>query len=200
VAEDIARIFIAIELPVDVVRGLDGTISLLRERVATPNIKWVAAGNIHVTLKFLGDVPGARIDEIERRLEPICAATPPMRLSVAGLGAFPSARAPRVVWAGLQGDIELLSSLARSVDAALVTLGYPAESRPFTPHLTLARVRQEASGDVRARLGDVVLRTRMAQPLPFQAGSASIMRSQLTPRGAVYNRLAHLPFGPIPGQ
>jgi len=200
VAEDVARVFIAIELPGDVVRGLDGTISLLRERVATPDIKWVTSGNIHVTLKFLGDVPGARIDAIGRSLEPVCAATPPMRLSVAGLGAFPSPRAPRVVWAGLQGDIELLSSLARSVDAALVTLGYPAESRPFTPHLTLARVRQEASGDVRARLGDIILRTRMAQPLPFQAGSASIMRSQLMPRGAVYSRLARLPFGPSPCQ
>ena len=199
-AEDVARVFIAIELPGDVVRGLDGTISLLRERVATPDIKWVTSGNIHVTLKFLGDVPGARIDAIGRSLEPVCAATPPMRLSVAGLGAFPSPRAPRVVWAGLQGDIELLSSLARSVDAALVTLGYPAESRPFTPHLTLARVRQEASGDVRARLGDIILRTRMAQPLPFQAGSASIMRSQLMPRGAVYSRLARLPFGPSPCQ
>ena len=199
-AEDIARIFIAIELPVDVVRGLDGTISLLRERVETPDIKWVTAGNIHVTLKFLGDVPRARIDEIGRSLEPICAATPPMRLSVAGLGAFPSARAPRVVWAGLEGDTEPLSSLAHNVDAALVALGYPAESRPFTPHLTLARVRQEASGDVRARLGEVILRTRMSQSLPFQAGSASIMRSQLMPRGAVYSRLAHLRFGPLPGQ
>jgi len=200
VAEDIARIFIAIELPVDVVRGLDGTISLLRERLVNPDIKWVAAGNIHVTLKFIGDVPRAGIDKIERSLQPICAATPPMLLSVAGLGAFPSARAPRVVWAGLQGDIELLSSLARGMDAALVALGYPAESRPFTPHLTLARVRQEASDDMRAKLGDVILRTRLAHPLPFQAGSASIMRSQLTPRGAVYSRLARLPFGPSPGQ
>jgi len=200
VAEDIARIFIAIELPVDVARGLDRTILLLRERVAAPDIKWVTAGNIHVTLKFLGDVPRARIEEIGRSLEPICAAAPLMRLSVAGLGAFPSPRAPRVVWAGLQGDIEPLSSLARSVDGALVALGYPGESRPFTPHLTLARVRQEATGDVRSRLADVLLRARMSQPLPFQADSASIMRSQLTPRGAVYSRLAHLPFGSSPDQ
>lgn len=198
--EDVVRTFIAIELPDDLVRSLGRSISLLRERVTTRDIKWVSAGSIHVTLKFLGDVAAAKVDEIRCRLEPICAATQPMQLSVAGLGAFPSIRAPRVVWAGLEGDLEPLSSLARTMDAALATLGYTAENRPFTPHLTLARVRQEATGDERATLGAAILRTPSAQRLSFQAGSASVMRSLLTPGGAVYSRLALLPFGPRSGQ
>jgi 2'-5' RNA ligase len=198
VAEDSVRTFIAIELPEAVTRGLARTILELRERVATPDIKWVSAGSIHVTLKFLGDVPAARISGITGVLADVCGSAVPLRLHVAALGAFPSARQPRVVWAGLAGDVEPLAALARAVDGALSRIGFAPESRGFTPHLTLGRVRQEAPTRVKAALGEAIETSSAPRSLSFEAIAASVMRSQLSPRGAVYTRLALLPFGVRP--
>jgi len=194
-AEPMIRTFIAIELPDHVKRGLGRTITMCKEQVATRSVKWVAVDSIHVTLKFLGDVPASRIEDIRRALGPLCEAAAPMRLTVAGLGAFPSPAAPRILWAGLGGDLEPLSALAQEIDEALVALCFPAEHRPFAPHLTLARLREDATAGTRALLGSMVTRSRPPQPLSFDASSASIMRSQLTPQGPIYSRLAELPFG-----
>jgi len=194
--EDSVRTFIAIELPEEVTRALARTIMELRARVATPDIKWVAAGSVHVTLKFLGDVPVARISEMSATLSDVCAATTPMRLHVAALGAFPSTRQPRVLWVGLGGDVEALTTLARTIDESLTRIGFAPESRSFAPHLTLARLRQEASPRVKAALGEAITSARSPHPVGFEAIAASVMRSQLSPRGAVYTRLALLPFHP----
>ncbi len=194
-AESMMRTFIAIELPDNVKRGLGKTITTCKEQVASRSVKWVAVDSIHVTLKFLGDVPASRIEDIRRALGPLCEGAPPMRLTVAGLGAFPSPTAPRVLWAGLEGDLGPLGALARKIDEALVDLGFPAENRPFAPHLTLARLREDATAGTRALLGSMVTQSRPAPPLPFDARSASVMRSQLTPQGPIYSRMAELPFG-----
>ncbi len=196
--EESVRTFIAIELPETITRELGSTISRLKARVDSPDIKWVSSASIHVTLKFLGDVPASRIDEIGQSLKSTCAAFSPMHLIVGSLGAFPSLLHPRIAWAGLDGDIETLCLLARRIDAALASLGYSPESRPFAPHLTLARVRQEASGRVRASLGEALASTAVQRVPSFDALSASVMRSQLTPRGAIYARLVPLPFTTAP--
>jgi len=189
------RSFVAIELPDDVARGLGRTVDCLRALIPGSDIKWVASGNIHVTLKFLGDVRIDRLEEVQRALEMVCAAASPMQLTIEELGAFPSPRAPRIIWAGLKGDIEQLASLARAIDEALEPLGFARESRPFTPHLTLARVRDEASHGTRAALSDALAGASVTGNLAVEAVAASLMESQLTPRGAVYSRVAHLPMG-----
>lgn len=194
--EENVRTFIAIELPEHVTRGLARTILDLRERIVTPDIKWVSAGGIHVTLKFLGDVPATRLGEIGGALLHVCAAAAPMQFCVTGLGAFPSTRQPRVVWAGLAGDIEPLAALARAVDESLARIGFAPESRGFAPHLTLARLRQEAPPQVKAALGEALATAPTPHTLTFEAIAASVMRSQLSPQGAAYTRLACLPFGP----
>jgi RNA 2',3'-cyclic 3'-phosphodiesterase len=194
-SDDLVRTFVAIELPTGITQRLDHAIARLRERMTSRDIKWVSACNIHLTLKFLGGVPVERIDELRSNLTAVCAAAQPMRLEIMGLGAFPSTRAPRVIWAGLQGDVEPLCSLAGEIDAALAALGYPRESRPFAAHVTLARVRPNAGHDVKSALADAIVRPPLDRYLSFVSGGVSIMRSQLTPHGAVYTRLAHLSFG-----
>ncbi|MBN1152271.1 MAG: RNA 2',3'-cyclic phosphodiesterase [Dehalococcoidia bacterium] len=196
-ADETIRTFIAIELPDDVKRGLGRTIFLLRERVATSDIKWVPANNIHVTLKFLGDVPASRIEEIRNTLEVVCSAACPMNLKVGGLGAFPSSRAPRIVWAGLQGDVAPLVALARTIDEALYRIGYAREARAFAPHLTLARVRQEATQRTLSALSRAIIHTSPAVQSAFATSSIAVMRSQLTSTGAVYSRIAGLPLGSL---
>lgn len=189
------RVFVAIELPDNVKRGLGSIIEGLRQRSHTP-AKWVSADGIHLTLKFLGEIPAPRVEEVKKALTTACLGTPPMHLEIDALGGFPNTAQPRVVWAGLSGNIEVLSRLATRVDLALAELGYARESRPFVPHLTIARVRPEASRQARSELGTAVLAARLPEALRFDAGAVSLMRSQLRPQGALYTRLSQTPLNP----
>ncbi len=188
------RTFIAIELPDDVKTHLHSVIQRMKLHAAGPDIKWVAPESIHLTLKFLGQVPPARIEEFQQSLADICTATPSMWLAVQSLGGFPSVRTPRVIWAGLGGDIGPLAVLANRIDVAFAALGFPKEVRPFTPHLTLARIRQEASHETRTALGAALAETHVTRGIEFRAVAVSLMRSQLLRSGAVYSRLASHSF------
>ncbi len=188
------RSFIAIELPDEVVRGLTLTATYLRRRLPGSDLKWVAPGNIHVTLKFLGEVTLSRIQDVRSTLESALSSAPPLRLGIDTPGAFPSQRAPRIVWVGLNGDVEKLASLARQVDAAMQPLGFPREDRPFTPHLTLARVREGASASTIDALRAALASAPVTAGLSFEAAAVSLMRSQLTPGGAIYGRVAYFPL------
>ncbi len=192
---DEVRAFVAIELPDNVKRGLGSVIDVLRQRSRTP-AKWVSANGIHLTLKFLGEIPAPRVEEVKRALTTACLGTPPMHLEIDALGGFPDTAQPRVVWAGLSGDIEVLSRLATRVDVTLAELGYARESRPFVPHLTIARVRPEASRQARSELGAAVLAAALPEGLRFDTGAVSLMRSQLRPQGALYTRLSQTPLNP----
>lgn len=189
------RMFVAIELPEYVKQHIAATIAQLKRQANTPGARWVAAESLHVTLKFLGDVPASRIETIQSSLESVCAAASPMRLSISTLGAFPSIRAPRIVWAGIGGDTNALCVLAHGFDQALSTLGFAPETRDFTPHLTLARIRPDTTVDSRVAIGGAIARVSSPHQLTFSADAAAIMRSHLMPTGAKYSRITALPFG-----
>ena len=189
------RAFVAIELPNDVKRGIGRVIDGLKEKSRAP-VKWVSANGIHLTLKFLGEIPTPRVEEVKGALATACIGTPPVRLHIGSLGCFPSTEQPRVVWVGLGGDLEVLSRLAARIDIALAELGYARESRPFVPHLTIARVRPEASRQARSELGTALVAARLPEALRFDAGAVSLMRSQLQPQGALYTRLSLTPLNP----
>jgi len=189
------RAFVAIELPDNLKRGLGGVIDGLREKSRAP-VKWVSASGIHLTLKFLGEIPALRVEEVKGALATACIGTPPVRLEIGSLGAFPSTAQPRVVWVGLGGDLDVLSKLAARIDLALAELGHARESRPFVPHLTIARVRPEASRLARGELGAAILAAVLPERLQFSAETVSLMRSQLQPQGALYTRLSNTRFNP----
>ena len=187
------RAFIAIELPPTIRRSLWEIERSIQNR-PTRNIKWVPEGNIHLTLKFLGDVPVSQVPDIAAVVEKVASGTRPLHLAVVGLGAFPSQSQPRVLWAGLEGDTEALVSLAAGIDAALTGLGFPREARPFTPHLTLARVRPEAPLDEKRGIGEALASSQLPGGLEFVADSVTLMKSVLRPEGASYSRLASTSF------
>jgi RNA 2',3'-cyclic 3'-phosphodiesterase len=129
------RLFIAIEIPENIRTGFA---SLLKEfRSVSPQVKWVRAENLHVTLKFLGETEPAKLGALQNVLSAVRSAEP-VSLEFRGLGFFPNDKRPRVFWAGMEGSANL-KSLAVEVDQATHRLGFPLEERPFTPHLTLAR-------------------------------------------------------------
>lgn len=174
-------------LPDDVRQRLATAIERLRPHVA--GVAWVAASNLHVTLKFLGRVDDRRVGALADALRAAVEDQPSFDVGVRGLGAFPSPTRPRVLWAGLDDDVGGLDALAERVDVCCAGLGFPREARPFAAHVTLGRVREPR----RQR----ALAETLACPPDFgrvRVERVSLMRSELSPRGARYSELAAAPL------
>lgn len=182
------RSFIAIELPQNVKNGLAKLLSELG-KTRHPFVKWVNPESIHLTLKFLGNIPFKQVAEINRLMEEAVQGTLPFHLEVSELGAFPNLKRPRVLWVSIKGEIDTLLSLQQSIDSALAPLGFAEEKRPFTPHLTLARLRERTSPAERKIFAELVMSTNFESSYPLEVKTISLMRSQLTPEGAIYTRL-----------
>jgi len=181
------RSFIAVELPEEIKTRLEQLEAQLKSETQT-RVKWVDPNSIHLTLKFLGNIDAGRTGEITRVMEEAVKGIPPFRLSVKDLGVFPNVRRVQVAWVGLSGEVDRLRQLQQRLESSLEQLGFAAESRAFTPHLTIARIRDQASPDERQRFGQLITSTS------FEAGEISVdaislMRSQLTRQGAIYSRL-----------
>lgn len=189
------RSFIAIELPEAVKLKLGEVQDQLRSRRSPA--RWVAPESIHLTLKFLGNITVGSIPDITDIMNEAAGAEVTFGLSVRGLGVFPDTRRVRVVWVGLEGEIGTLVRIQKHLDSGLETLGFAPETRPFTPHLTLARMRDDASPAGRQAVGDLVTATAF-EAGSFTVESLSLMKSQLTRQGAIYSRLAAVPLARPP--
>jgi RNA 2',3'-cyclic 3'-phosphodiesterase len=188
-AKDDIRAFIAIELPEDVKRFLERISSKLKKCGA--DVGWVRIENIHLTLKFLGSVSPDLIPSIEESAAPVFAKQTPIHLSVKGLGVFPGMRSPRVVWTGCVDAAKALAPLVAELEESLESLGFPKEKRPFSPHLTLGRVRSNK------RVAQLVeeLRQNLEVAGPeFTADHAALFQSLLKPTGAEYRALRSFDF------
>jgi 2'-5' RNA ligase len=186
------RLFVACELPPEMKAALTALQDALR-RQGAPRVRWVRPEGIHLTLKFLGAVPAQRVADICAALAPTVEGIRPLRLSLGSLGAFGGRRGARVVWVGLEGDVERVAELQRRVEAALARLGFPPENRAFSPHLTLARVPDQVGSTEREQLWDLTKALAAPKAAPVTIREVSLMRSILGPGGAVYERLAAFP-------
>jgi 2'-5' RNA ligase len=162
-------------------------------------VKWVAPDLLHITVRFLGGVAEARLPQVEQAAEAAASQSQSFSVRLAGLGAFPHARAPRVIWAGLEAGpgLDALVTLAGRVEAELRARGFPPEERAFSPHITLARTRDNLPASEQRHLGEVFVemqgRLSLGGDLPVRA--LTIMRSDLGRSGPTYTPLAHLPLG-----
>jgi 2'-5' RNA ligase len=188
------RSFIAIELPEEAKEGLARLRKEL-ERGEHKFVKWVDPGGIHLTLKFLGNIPSKRVAEITEAIKEAAQGISPFHLEISGLGAFPSLRQARVLWVGIGGEVDKLSRLQQNIDSTLAALGFAKEERPFVPHLTLARIRQGASPPERRSFGELVGSTTFEDKYPVEVEAVRLMRSQLTPAGAIYTCLSAVGLG-----
>ncbi len=187
------RSFIAVELPQAVKEGL-ATLQKELKLAGHTAVKWVAPEGIHLTLKFLGNVSTTKISGIVGALERVAAEFSAFRLEISGLGAFPNLKRPRVLWVGVGGQTEKLISLQQLIDKALIPQGFSPEQRPFSPHLTLARLRENALPRDRQSFGELLQKTPFTAKYEIEVDSISLMWSQLFPAGAVYTRLAWIAF------
>ncbi len=195
------RTFIAIELP-DELKAKLGQLETRLQSGRQTWLKWVEPDSIHLTLKFLGNIATDRTGEILRAMAEATKTGSPFQLEIKDLGVFPNLRRVQVVWVGISGEIDKLGQLQQRLDSNLTQLGFAPESRPFTAHLTLARLRNQASLDERKEFGQLIAGTK------FEAGTIkvdiiSLMRSQLTREGAIYSRIGaaklkkHLPTATV---
>ena len=188
------RAFVAVELPPEARDALSAVVRFLEGR-GIVGLRTVDPASVHLTLKFLGNVPASRVEAIEDALVDAAARSRPFRLALGETGTFPERGAPRVLWVGLDGDVEALAGLRARVEEALRPLGFAPEGRPFRPHLTLARMRDRSTRADRAQAAAALSSAPFEPGLEFPVESVSLMRSILRPDGARYVRLASIRLG-----
>ena len=189
------RSFIAIELPGELKLELSRLQAGLKTP-AHPSVKWVDPDSIHLTLKFLGSIAVDRTDDITGAMNEAVRHIPPFHLAIQNLGVFPNPKQVRVVWVGLGGEVTILTRLKRQLEASLAKLGFAAETRPFSAHLTLARLRHQAPPPEREDFGQQVAASKIAISKRFKVTAVSLMKSQLTREGAIYHRLNSVALKP----
>lgn len=183
------RLFVAADLPDDVRARLGAAQAAL---AALPlEVRWTRPEGIHLTLAFLGGVPEERVEQVRGALRDAeCRWMAPLALAARGVGVFPDRGRPRVIWAGVTGDVEAAGRVKRAVDAALATVGMAPEARPFHPHLTLGRVTGGRGGDWRA----IVAAHAADEFGNFSMSACVLFESRLGPGGARYRAVESVPL------
>ncbi len=161
--------------------------------LGTASLRWVPVKNIHLTLKFLGDVSVANLEILKKILRAEAERVEAFEISVGQIGAFPSASRPRVLWAGVQAP-EQLGELQKSLESEIALVGYPPDERAFSPHLTLARVTRTAlPGDLR-KIKGVIEKAHVGFLGITQIEAVHLYQSDLHSGGAVYTHLYSAPL------
>ncbi len=193
------RVFVAVGISAKAREQLIDAVDRIRREIPQ-GIQWANPDGMHLTLKFLGNIPLSGVEPLLSCLEPVASSHHLFSLELAGLGMFPNRRKPRVLWAGADGDLDALTSLQQASEEAINALGYPPEQRPFRPHITLGRPRRSVSDAQLSRIGLVV--SGLAPPLPvgWQVEAVDVMQSELNSSGARYTVLGSLPLQSLPSK
>ncbi len=186
------RLFIACEVPEEVQTTISGVIDDMQE-YSENAVRWLKPEAVHVTLKFLGEVQQKKLPAIKMALGEAVMRHAPFNLELDNLGIFGGREGLRVMWVGIAGDVLRLEALVRDVNLALSVVGFEPERRPFRPHLTLGRVRDDVSTRQRAEI-EVATGKVEVPPVNWRTSQISLMRSRLTPDGAMYDVVATFPL------
>lgn len=190
----VLRAFIAVEIPQPIKTKITTQTLELRQQVGH-SVRWSDAENIHITLKFLGDVSREQVDVISSALKSQVKEYTLFELTLDGLGVFPNLRHPRIVWVGLNDPKRQLTRLQQGLEGAIVSLGHAPETKPFSPHLTIGRVREGLSEQEIFRLQNALRGAQLNFQTGFAVKAVSLMRSELKPAGPIYTCLSTAALG-----
>ena len=197
---DSLRVFIALVLPPQAIKALTRTICALTRDIPT-GVRWVDPSRIHLTLKFLGNIRPILVGQVFEALTQASQCTNSgsnhsgsFQLGLSQLGVFPNPRRPRVLWAGIQGDLTILAELQARVEEAAGQMGFAPEQRPYRPHLTLGRVHEGVPPPARLQIGQAVSEAKLEPSPPWLVDSLHLIRSDRGPEGATYTSLGSVPL------
>lgn len=193
---DAIRAFIAIELPAAILQQIGEIESRLKRQLPPDCVRWMKPDSIHLTLKFLGQVPSDQIDLIKSSLKNAFVSQRAFTLEAAGAGCFPDLHRPRVIWVGVKEDApgHQLQHAQRAVENATSPLGYPTEARDFSPHLTLGRITRDVGALDLKKVGDVIGASGIGPLGRWDVTNVALIKSDLRPTGAVYTILVRAPL------
>jgi len=189
----VIRAFVAIEMPAIVQRKLDEITGKLQSELKGVQVRWVKAANMHLTLKFLGDVSQANLPLLKELLTGEAVEHKPFEISIGEVGAFPTLLRARVLWVGVTAPPELLG-LQQGIENQTIRMGYPREERKFSPHLTLGRVGHSAGSEDQRRIGEALKAAQVGLIGTALVNSVNLYKSDLTSGGSVYTCLASMPL------
>lgn len=188
------RLFIAIELPAPIRAYIGHAMDTLQKATPRHAIRWVPPENLHLTLKFLGDTDETQVEAIRQELGKAIKGHQSFTIRVEGSGCFPNIRKPRVIWLGLKDSANRLASLQTAIETTIAPLGFPTDQRPFSPHLTLGRVKDQTPAETLTQIGNGIQSKPLGLIATWLCQGVSLMQSDLRPSGAVYTQLAHYTF------
>ena len=191
------RTFIAIALPDEAQRVVTNLQNRLKGLAPPHTVRWTAIQNIHLTLHFLGDIEAAHVEKVGQALQSSIEASQPFTLTLGGLGAFPNMRRPRILWVGVQGDTEPLSAMHRRLGQALNTaIDFTPEKRPYSPHLTIGRIKQGVpSRHIKQLSQSLETEQAAGRLIKFDVTHISLIKSELKPTGSIYTPLVQTQLG-----
>ncbi len=187
------RTFIAVDIAAPIQKIIQQKTDTLRTSLGTALVRWVNADNIHLTLKFLGDIAPAQVDDLKQLLRTEADQVRAFDLQIGGCGSFPNWKRPRVLFIGLQAPAEL-EALYRGIESACTRLGYESETRGFSPHLTIGRVREGLSTADLQKIRQTVEGSKVDSLGTARVDSVHLYKSDLRPTGSVYTRLFSAPL------
>jgi 2'-5' RNA ligase len=188
------RLFVALDLPDPVRRRAAAAVAALRQGAgpAASGLRWTSPDAFHLTLQFLGAVPGERLEAVQGAVREAAAAARPLALELRGAGGFPNARRPRVAWLGIAGETAPLAALVAELGRRLGPLGFPPEARAWSPHLTVGRARDHGGAP---GLAGAFAESAGAPGIPWRAAELVLYESHLDPGGARHVALLRAPLG-----
>lgn len=193
------RTFVAIELLEQAIAGLTQLQSRLKTLTPPHSVRWTAPQNIHLTLHFLGDIAAEDTAKVSDALAEVAASAGPFSLRLGGLGCFPNTQRPRVLWVGMLEQSPPLAALVQKLGVSLQTaIGFTPEKRPYSPHLTLGRVKNGIQPRSLRQLGETIVQfqKQVGQVARVDAFEISFIQSELRPAGSVYTPLSRHRLGP----
>ncbi|MBI5352110.1 MAG: RNA 2',3'-cyclic phosphodiesterase [Chloroflexi bacterium] len=182
------RTFIAIEFPQPIRDAIEKQTARLRQTLGSDLVRWIPSQNMHLTLKFLGDTASSHVEFLKQMLTREADSHPQFDLQIGGLGSYPTPKRPRILWVGLHAPAEL-SALQKSIEASASRLGYEQDGNPFSPHLTIGRVRQNVSPADLPKVRSAIDNIQLGNIGTARVDSVHLIKSDLQPNGSIYTKL-----------
>ena len=187
------RTFIALDFPLSILESIEQQTQRLRQTLGEDFIRWVPTHNLHLTLKFLGNIPISHLEFIKRMLTQAADSSSQFDLQISGFGSFPNSKRPRVLWVGVHTPATL-ATLQKALEECAHHLGYEKEERPFSPHLTLGRVRQGINVTELQKISNTISSFQLGKIGTARVDSVHLYKSDLNSEGSVYTKLFSTPL------